>query len=188
MTDLLKKINDYINELDTENLKVLHEISSNKVLKKGGYLLRQDQICNQSYFIEKGVVRKYYLNDGKEITTELLFENDIAVSFTSYTLQKPGYEFIQAVTDVSLSATDYKKFQKAKNEFPKLQALDLMMTEYYAIWLENRLFQFHTLTATERYLLLLKEQPHYIKIVPLTFIASYIGISLETLSRIRAKI
>jgi hypothetical protein len=62
------------------------------------------------------------------------------------------------------------------------------MTEYYALWLEHRLFQFHTMDATERYALLLKDQPHFVQQIPLTYLASYLGVSLETLSRIRAKI
>jgi CRP-like cAMP-binding protein len=188
MTNYLDKINDYIKQLDPESLIVLDSISTEKMFKKGDFLLRQHQICAKSYVIEDGVVRKYYLNDGKEITTELLFENDIAVSFKSYTMQKPSMEIIQAITDVKVSVTSYEAFQKAKKIHPKLLILDLMMTEYYTIWLEERLFQFHTLSATERYSLLLKEHPHYLQSVPLTHIASYLGISLETLSRIRAKI
>jgi hypothetical protein len=63
-----------------------------------------------------------------------------------------------------------------------------MLTEYYAIWVENRLFEFHTKSATERYKDILHKSPHIIQNIPLTIIASYLGISLETLSRIRAKI
>jgi CRP-like cAMP-binding protein len=92
------------------------------------------------------------------------------------------------LTDTVVSQTDFIAFQTAKADFPKLIELDLLMTEYYAVWLENRLFEFHTLDATQRYLHLLKEQSHIIQNIPLTYIASYLGISLETLSRIRAKI
>jgi CRP-like cAMP-binding protein len=188
MSNYLDKINTYIHQLDPESLAALAHISTEKTFKKGDLLLRQDQICSKSYLIKQGVVRKYYLNNGKEMTTELLFENDIAVSFQSYTLQQPSREMMQALTDVKVSATDYEVFQKAKKNHPKLVVLDLMMTEYHTIWLEERLFQFHTLSATDRYLLLIKEHPHFIQHVSLTHIASYLGISLETLSRIRAKI
>ena len=133
------------------------------------------------------MARKYYLNDGKEITTELYFDNDIAVSFDSYCLQKPSREFIQVLTDATISQTDFVAFQTAKQQFPKLATLDLMMTEYYAMWLEDRLFQFHTMNATNRYLQLIRDHSYIIQNIPLTFIASYLGISLETLSRIRAK-
>ncbi|URC12289.1 Crp/Fnr family transcriptional regulator [Flavobacterium sp. B183] len=188
MNSYLTKIDTFINSLDQETLAALNNISTTRSLKKGEFLLRQDEICSKSYFIEEGIVRKYYLDDGKEITTELYFKEDIAVSFNSYCLQTTSNEFIQAVTDITVSQTDFKEFQNAKKQFPKLTELDLMLTEYYAIWLEDRLFQFRTLDATTRYLKLIKEHSHIIKNIQLTHIASYLGISLETLSRIRSKI
>jgi CRP-like cAMP-binding protein len=187
MNTYLDKINDFITRLDPETLTALKAISVEKNFKKGNFLLRQDEVCKRSYWIEKGIARKYYLNDGKEITTELYFDNDIAVSFDSYCLQNPSREFIQALSDITISQTDFSAFQKAKQQFPKLAILDLMMTEYYAMWLENRLFQFHTMDATKRYNKLTEDHPHIVQNIPLTVIASYLGISLETLSRIRAK-
>lgn len=169
-------------------MAALQNISADKYYKKGDLLLRQNEICRKSFLVIKGVARKYYLNDGKEITTELYFENDLAISFDSYTLQQPSREFIEALTDVTVSITHYQAFQDAKKEFPKLLTLDLMLAEYYGMWVENRLFQFHTMTATERYLDILHKSSHIVQTIPLTIIASYLGISLETLSRIRAKI
>ena len=187
MNSQLDKINDFITRLDAESLTALNQISAEKIFKKGDFLLRQDEVCKNSYWIIKGTARKFYLNDGKEITTELYFDNDIAISFDSYCLQKPSREFIQVLTETTISQTDFKAFQTAKQHFPKLAILDLMMTEYYAMWLEDRLFQFHTMDATSRYLNLIEEHSYIIQNIPLTFIASYLGISLETLSRIRAK-
>jgi CRP-like cAMP-binding protein len=183
----LEKINDFIAKLDTAALTLLNTISVEKIVKKGGFILRQDEVCKRSYWIQHGIARKYYLHNGKEITTELYFENDIAISFDSYCLQMSGREFIQVLTDTTLSETDFAAFEKAKLRFPQLAKLDLMMTEYYAMWLEDRLFQFHTMDATTRYQKLTDEHPHIIQNIPLTFIASYLGVSLETLSRIRAK-
>ncbi|MCU0447608.1 MAG: Crp/Fnr family transcriptional regulator [Microscillaceae bacterium] len=155
MNEQLDKINLFITRLDTDTQAGLNHISKSQAYKKGEILLRQGEICKYSFWIEKGIVRKYYLNDGKEITTELLFENDIAVSFQSYTLQKPSNEIIQVIADTTVSKMEYKSFQQAKLEFPKLMQLDLLMTEYYALWLEKRLFEFSTLDATQRYLLLM---------------------------------
>lgn len=187
MHPYLHKINDFIKKLDPEAMSVLASISVEKVFKKGDYLLREGDVCKKSCFIEKGIARKYYLNDGREITTELYFEDDVAVSFDSYCMQKPSNEFIQALTDISISQTDFISFQEAKLSFPELLELDLMMTEYYAMWLENRLFQFHTMDAASRYHTLVNDHPHIAQHIPLTFIASYLGITIETLSRIRAK-
>jgi len=184
----LKKIDELIQNLDSDTLSALENIRELKRYKKGEFLLHQDKLCRYSFWIEQGILRKFYWNDTKEITTELIFEHDIAVSFGSYVLQKPSKEFIQAVTDVTVYQTEAQSFQMLKAKFPKLVELDLMMTEYYAMWLEKRLFEFRTRNATERYLQLLRQQPHIILEVPLTYIASYLGISLETLSRIRSKI
>jgi len=188
MDAYLDKIDTFINHLDLKTLAVLESISSTKKIKKGEYLLQQGEICKKSYFIEQGIARKFYLNDGKEITTALYFENDIAVSLDSYCMQQPSREFIQVIADSTVSQTSFLAFQTAKKLFPKLIELDLMLTEYHAMWLETRLFEFHTLDATSRYIQLLENHPHIIKNIPLSYIASYLGISLETLSRIRAKI
>ncbi len=188
MYEYLTKINSFIDRLDKDTLSALKDISKTKIYRKGEFLLSQDEVCRHSFTIDDGVLRKFYLNDGKEIITEFFFKKDLAISFDSYSLQKPCKEFIQALTDTTVSQIEFSTFQNAKINFPKLVELDLLLTEYYAIWLENRLFEFHTLDATQRYLLLLKQQPHIIQNIPLTYIASYLGISLETLSRIRSKI
>lgn len=188
MKSYLKRINEFIEQFDTETQNALESITTQKQFAKGDFLLRQDEICQYSFFIEKGIVRKFYLTeDGKEITTDLCFADDLVVSFQSYTLQTPSLEFIQAIENTQVTVTDHKKFQQLKTSFPKLLELDLMMTEYYAMWLENRLHRFRTLDATERYRELIAEHPHFVRNVQLTYIASYLGISLETLSRIRAK-
>lgn len=188
MDEYINRINRYTEKLDPDTLSALKQVSAIKTYKKGDFLLRHGEVCRHSFWIEKGILRKFYLNDGKEITTELLFDNDIALSLESYTLQQPATEFIQALAETTVSQTNYKAFQTLKNQFPELAELDLLITEYYAVWLERRLFEFHTLDATQRYLLLLHHQQHIIQNVPLTCIASYLGISLETLSRIRARI
>ncbi len=159
-----------------------------KQFKKGEYLLRHGDVCRNSYTIISGIVRKFYTAGEKEISTELLFENDLAVSMHSYTLQTAGNEYIQALDDTVVFCTSYTGFQQLKQIYPELVQLDLLLTEYYALWLEERLFRFHTMDATQRYQLLLTEHPEMVRKVQLTYIASYLGISLETLSRIRAKI
>jgi len=187
-TTYASKINEYVNHLGIDVLSALDNCASIKVYKKGDFLLRQGRICTHSFQIKRGFARKFYLNNGKEITTELFFKDDIAISLSSYIMQQPGKEFIQAITDVEVSVMDYASFQEAKKIYPDLAILDGMIGDYYSIWLEERLFQFHTMTAKERYHLLLTTQPEIIQHIPLTHIASYLGISLETLSRIRARI
>lgn len=185
---MLQKIKKYVENLDEEALHFLDNISTTKTYKKGELLLRAGQICQNNYIIESGIARKYYNIDEKQITTELYFENDVAIAFDSYTLQQASRETIEALTDTKVSVINYRNFQEAKLKYASLLTLDLLFVEHYAMWFEQRLFEFHTMNATQRYLQLMDKSPHIIQNVSVTIIASYLGISLETLSRIRARI
>jgi CRP-like cAMP-binding protein len=187
MNEHLARIELFLQTLNPSIQHTLEKASSTRLFKKGEYLLREGEICRYSFQITKGIVRKYYLNEGKEITTDLFFAEDLALSLKSYVYQQPGHEFIQAVDTTEVVITSFEAFQQLKKQYAELVQLDLLLTEYHALWLEQRLWEFHSLNATQRYEKLLKEQPHFIQQIPLTYLASYLGISLETLSRIRSK-
>lgn len=184
----IDKITHLIENLDDETLLSLEAVSKSKIFSKGEFLLKADSVCSKSYWVESGIIRKFYLHNDREITTEFYFKDDLATSYDSYTLQKPSREYIQALTDTIVNVTDYTDFQHIKKIHPQLQELDCLITEYYALWLEEKVFELHTQNATQRYESLLKKSPHIIHQVKLSQIASYLNISIETLSRIRAKI
>jgi CRP-like cAMP-binding protein len=184
----IDKIQKLIENFDDATLTALNEISYSKSYSKDDFLLKADSICNKSYWVESGILRRYYVHNDKEITTGFYFKDDLAMSFESYALQKPSREYIQALTEVTVSITEYTSFQVQKVKHRQLQELDFLMTEYYALLLEEKVFELHTQNATQRYQTLLSKSPHIIKQVQLTQIASYLNISLETLSRIRANI
>ncbi|MCE2895561.1 MAG: Crp/Fnr family transcriptional regulator [Flammeovirgaceae bacterium] len=188
MKDYIDKINLHIENLDDETLISLETISKSKTFSKGEYLLKAGSVCTKSYWMESGIIRKFYRHQEREITTEFYFKDDLAISFDSYTLQKPSREDIQVLTDCVVRVTDFTAFQSLKMKNRQLLELDFLLTEYYALWLEEKVFELHTQNATQRYQTLLKKSPHIIQQVQLTQIASYLNISLETLSRIRAKI
>lgn len=188
MNTHLSRIQELFSTLDEPTRTALHAVSTPKVFRKGEFLLLAGDVCRRSFWIESGMVRKFYVSQDKEMTTEIYFVNDLALSFASYVQQLPSRECIQALADTHVSALDYSQFQALKIRFPQLVQLDLLLTEYYTLWLEERLFEFHTLNATQRYMQLLAKDPHVLQSIPLTYIASYLGVSLETLSRIRARI
>ena len=187
MLQHLSKIEQLICSFDKPTKKVLEEITVIQSFKKGDVLLTEGEVCRRSFHLTRGIARNYYLSEGKEVTTEFYFEDDLAVAFSSYTFQEPSREYIDCLSDVSASVIDYQAFQQAKQRFPKLMEMDLLLTEVYAGWLEESLFDRHTLSAAQRYNKLLAQTPHLLQHIKLTHIASYLGISLETLSRIRAK-
>jgi CRP-like cAMP-binding protein len=188
MKSYINKIKHLIETLDSATLISLQNVSKQINFCKGDYLLKAESICTKSYWVESGILRKLYLHHEKEITTEFYFKDDLAISFDSYTLQKPSREFIQAVTDVTVNVTDYVNFQTIKAHSQQLQELDFLLTEYYALWLEEKVFELHTKNATQRYKSLLKKSPQVIQQIKVSHIASYLNISIETLSRIRSKI
>jgi CRP-like cAMP-binding protein len=181
------RIKQFVATLDIAALEALEGITETETYPKGSLLLKAGHVCRNSFEIVTGIARKYHLHNGAETTNEIYFEHDLALSFASYALQRPSEEFIEALTDVTARVINYDSFQKAKEQYPMLRQLDLMLLEYYGIWVEDRMNQMRRYTATERYKLLLEHTPHIVKSVPLTYIASYLGISLETLSRIRSR-
>lgn len=188
MTEHIEKIKALTSRFDKDTLEVLDEITTIKQLKKGEILLHQGEICRNSNLIVSGVARKFTYSEKKEVTTEFFFKDDIALSFKSYIHQRPSREVIECLTDVMIEVVDRTAFEAAKRRFPLLMEYDVLLTELYIVWLEERLYDFHTLSAKERYEGLLKKSPEYFHHLKLTHIASYLGISLETLSRIRSNI
>jgi CRP-like cAMP-binding protein len=183
----IQQINELVSRFDPATQAALASITAIKQYPKGSYLLRQGEISRKSYQLQSGIARKYYTRGQKEITTALYFTDDLALSFNSYIFGQPSNEFIECLTDVTAAVIEKTAFEQAKQSFPPLSQLDFLLTELYAASLEERLFEFHTMEATERYQLLLQKEPHIAQQVQLTHIASYLGISLETLSRIRAR-
>jgi CRP-like cAMP-binding protein len=188
MNPYIKRIKEASNKLDLKVLTELQEVFVDKKFSKGAYLLRPGQICTSHLLIKEGIARKYYFNDHKEVTTEIYFHDDVAVSLDSYILQKPGDVCIEALTELEVTIIDYRRFYKMKDNYPEVMMLDKMFIEYYAVWFEQRLREFQTLDASQRYLTLIEKEPQIVQFLPVTIVASYLNVTLETLSRIRSKI
>ncbi|RYY56272.1 MAG: Crp/Fnr family transcriptional regulator [Chitinophagaceae bacterium] len=157
------------------------------VLPKNDLLLREGRTCRHLYFMEEGAARGYYTLEGREITHWFAFENDFLTSFHSFITQEPAVENIQLLEGSVLHRISKEKLTGLFNEFHEIERLVRIAYEKYYIRLEERYVNSHFRSATDRYESLLKESPHIIERVSLGQISSYLGISQETLSRIRAK-
>ncbi len=188
MNPYIKRIKDLSNNLNPDIHAELEGGFVNKQFAKGVYLLRPGQVCMAHLLIKDGVARKFYEHNEKEITTEVYFHDDVAVSLDSYIMRKPADVYIEALTDLEVTIIDYSRFHKVKEKYPEVMMLDKMFIEYYATWFEQRLREFQTMDASQRYLSLLKKDPRIVQQLPVTLIASYLNVSLETLSRIRSKL
>ncbi|WP_422004191.1 Crp/Fnr family transcriptional regulator [Roseivirga pacifica] len=188
MINHFSKINEVVATFDREVKNHLNSIEHVKRFSKGELLLAEGKVCRKSFHISKGIARKFFRNDAKEVTTDFFFQDDIAIAFNSYTFQTPSRETIQCLTDVEARVTHREDWDAAKAKFPQLLELDILLTEIHAGLLDEELYDLRVLSATERYQKLLTESPEVLQSVKLTHIASYLNISLETLSRIRARL
>lgn len=159
-----------------------------KLLSKNEHLLTEGQICRHLYFLESGAVRGYYNLDGKEITHWFAFENDFVTSFHSFITQAPAVENLQLLEGSILWCISKETLTGLFNEYHEIERLVRIAYEKYYIRLEERFVNAQFKTAKERYEDLLIQSPHILERVPLGCIASYLGISQETLSRIRSRL
>ena len=155
---------------------------------RGKYLIHHSRICRQMYFLEKGAIRGFYNLDGKEITHWFGFENDFVTSFHSFITGEPAVENIQLIEGSILWTISKDTLNELLNKHHEVERLVRIAYEKYYIRLEERFVNAQFKTATERYENLLQHTPYILERVPLGFIASYLGISQETLSRIRSKL
>lgn len=154
---------------------------------KHTYLLQPGSTCRYLYFIESGCLRGFCLREGVSCSTWFAEENSVVTSAYSFLTQRPGYEGIEVLESSILSVIHYDDLHRLYQQHPSFNLLGRLLTEQYYIELEERTQSLQLLTATERYEQLLKQQPTLVQRVNLGHIATYLGISQETLSRIRAK-
>jgi len=145
-------------------------------------------VCRHLYFLQQGCLRGFYNLEGKEITHWFGFENDFVTSFHSFTTQQPAIENIQLMEGAVLWAISKDTLTRLLNEYRDIERLVRIAYEKYYIRLEERFVNAQFRTATERYEALLLRAPHIVERVSLGYIASYLGISQETLSRIRSRL
>lgn len=183
LLNLFNSINPISKELEQRLSKTLQV----KTFPKKYFLLKEGQVSNYIYFIEKGFLRSYYINNSKEITGWFMKENDIIISVNSFYKREPSYEWIQTIEESTLHYIHYDELQKIYKDFIEFNIAGRVLTEIYYVLSEERLYGMRSHTAEERFKFLLEKHPEIIQRAPVGYIASYLGISLETLSRLRGR-
>ena len=156
-------------------------------LKKGETLVKEGQYADKVYFIVSGSARAFYLKDGKDITDWFAFENDFISSINSFFQSIPSPHFIEVLEDSELLEIGRDDIMSLSDKYHDFERLTNRITTYTLLKLQDRVVSMQFQTAEQKYLNLLAAYPTITQRVPLTHIASYIGITLETLSRIRKK-
>jgi CRP-like cAMP-binding protein len=187
MDALLQQIKNY-HPLSQQAQQALYDCFEKRALQKNDFLLQEGKTCRNLYFVEKGALRGFYNLDGKEITHWFAFENDFVTSFHSFTTQTQAVENIQTIEGCVLWGISKQNVTQLLNQYQEIERLLRIAYEKYYIRLEERFVNAQFKTAAERYENLLEQTPHILERVSLGYVASYLGISQETLSRIRSKL
>lgn len=157
-------------------------------IKTNQYFLKQGIISDKIGYVKKGLLRAFFYNDNaNEITTQFFPTGSLIISFDSFNNQIASKENIIAIENSELMVISYRKQKELYLKIPQWNQICKDLADYKSREMIGRAAQFQTLSATERYNIFCKENPELIQKVALRHIASYLGIDIATLSRIRKK-
>ncbi len=188
---MLSKLYGYMNSihpLDDEIIREFDRCFEFIEVPKHHYLLREGDVCDYTYVLLKGLVRIFYIKDHEEISSLFIEAKYLFNSPDSYYSRTPGYTNIETLQPSKLARIHYNALQLMYKKFPTLNYVGRVITENYFVKSEERLYILRKQTAEERYSYLIEHYPSLIQSVPLKYISSYLGITCETLSRIRNRI
>lgn len=158
-------------------------------LKKEAQLVEAGKTSRKSYFLQRGIIRCYlYDHKGDEITTRFFSAPDFVNDFRSFFRQEPSKENYETLTECNVWAIDLENVQYCFHHIPEFREWGRMMLTMNYVKLHQQMISHHEFDAKERYLQLLKHKPEIVREVPLKYIASYLGITKHSLSRIRKEI
>ena len=183
---IVRKLMAITSPLDDNTVDELASILVCIQLKKSQIHLKEGEVSNLMYYVESGLIRQYYYKNGKDLTEHFACEGNIFLNIESYLLQEPTYLKIEALEPTVLYGIPYESLLSLINDHPDLEKMYRRFIELLLIGIQRKIDSFRFETARERYDRLLKERPEIVKRAPLIHIASYLLMSPETLSRVRA--
>jgi CRP-like cAMP-binding protein len=186
MNDFIQTLNQSV-RLSPESQKALVEILKPFDLPKGHLLLKEHTTCNYIYYLERGLTRTFYFKEGKDVTDWISPEKTFACSIVSYITRRPDIRNIELLENSLLWGMHYNDIEQLCQKYHEIEHFGRLLVSDGLVQLQHRFDDLHFATASERYKKLMVTNPGIIQRVPLGMIASYLGITQETLSRIRAQ-
>lgn len=182
LKDILLKYNIF----SLEELQKIVPLFEFRRFQKGGYFVNVGEYSNTLAIVQKGILRGYFLGDGKEHTYCFRSENQPLASYSSYLNGSRSEKAIQAITDVQLWTISKTNADRLEKEYPNWSRFMKMIidNEYRSLEIQRR--EVLEKTSAERYQTIEEKFPEYFKNIPLQYIASYMGITQRHLSRIRS--
>ena len=172
---------------DEAEVELLRQHFRVRKIAKKEQLLIKGQVCRCLYFVVKGCLHTFYTTDkGEEFTRCIALENSFCWSIPSFLKQTPAMENIESLTETELLVVDHPSFLDLCRQSPWFRNSYITKLEYLCMAYAERVQSLLTLDARERYEDLLKQNPHIIRQLPNKTVASYLGITQESLSRIKS--
>jgi CRP/FNR family transcriptional regulator, anaerobic regulatory protein len=156
--------------------------------EKNEVLLMEGNVCKNLWFLVNGLLRSYHDIDEKEVTSRIMFTNHIVIAPGSFFMQTPATESIQALVDCEVATMSFTTLQKIYAFFPEFNLHTRIITEQYFYKTEQRLYMLRKHDAGAKYAYFLENYETYLKNIPQKYIASFLNIAPETLSRVRNKL
>lgn len=174
---------------DSQTMDLLLSVAIDQEHSKGAVLLKQGSFCQYLYLIDQGMLRLFFYDaNGNEITHWFAAEGMLMTAPGSYFNQEPSFFCIQALEQTKLKAISFEDLEAIFGQSIKLEKLGRMYSTKIMLFLEHRLIDWQIKSAEARYLELLEAYPSIFQRAKLGHIASYLGITQQSLSRIRAKL
>lgn len=159
-----------------------------RIFQKNELLVKAGEICRHVYFINKGLVRIFYLVDGKEIVTGFVDTNNYVSEYAGFLTKSPSGKYLQSLDETEVQMLSYEGLQSLYNTYPRFQILGRKIAESLFILFDMQIDALTTLSPEDRYKRLIESRSPLLQNVPQYMLASYLGVTPEHLSRIRKKI
>jgi CRP/FNR family transcriptional regulator, anaerobic regulatory protein len=167
------------------DIAAITEAFTLKKIAKGDYFAEEGKTSKHLAFITKGLFQYFYLKEGKEITTYVTGENSFLLSLVSFYRQQPCKEYVRALADSEIWMIHYDDLDKLKKGNEAFKDFYIKAMENLVVAMDETRSNLITLTAEERYAVLMKEEPALLQQIPLQYLASILGVTPRHLSRIR---
>jgi len=188
MYEELKKYCKQTVSLQDTELELIDKYFETEVLKKKDLLLHNDQICDFIAFIAKGSIRHFHIKAAVERTCDISFENSWVTDFQSFTYDTLGKMNLQAMESTTVFIVRKQNLYKLYRECRKYESFGRLMAERVAQRATEIAMSLSSDKPEERFQNLIKNQPDLFQRVPQKYIANFLGISPESLSRIRSRV
>ncbi|MEM9052800.1 MAG: Crp/Fnr family transcriptional regulator [Bacteroidota bacterium] len=172
--------------MDNELKFAIESMIKTEQLKSSHLLLKEGAKPRRMFFIEKGSARTFYYHDGKDVTSWMYREGQLMTSWSGFYTQTPSHENLELLEDSTIVSLSFEDLQQLYDKFSKMQEFGRSLAEDQLVFLDYFYRGFSFMTAREKYDLLISMFPEVSRRVNLGHIASFLGISRETLSRIRS--